>query len=475
MLPLSVGCLLGCCLSLTVLAAAKYLPVQVNETEEAAMTIPRVLAPRNLTPLANAYGFVNVCQSTECGDYHIVGYYLSQHSASFMIRRLDGLNWSYDLSIFVSHERGVVKQREIFHIGPSASSYKHFIANTSLPLSRDHSVRSVQAIPKTIIQTFSTRRAASEYHWNAHATFAEHNPEYSLLMFTDKECRQFIQSHLPEVLDAYDLLISPTFKADLFRYAYLLVQGGCYFDHKMILRLPLRRVIRANDTLLVCSDAHPGTGLPARSLRETDRLYNAVICSAPNEPRIRDTIDSILSNIAHRHNSGSDLSLTGPIAFYKAIRSQLREEEVRWMHGVRLKSIVTMRRKYEDYYVKDKQTNKIFLTKFYKGFYSDPKHRYGTLWKAQTVYYDLLINGPWKVLAFPGQAACVRAELSSSGAIVLKLLSAQAFYEGPMLCQFIRVVVLNDATSEEYRVEIPSLEVDGASRYALQLPFMQPL
>lgn len=468
-------------------AAVAALPslnlMAINATEEENLVIPAYIPPRRgIFSLQNVYGFSNVCHAGECGDFHVVAYYVDSSSCVIRVRRLDDKKWDFDVSVYIQslpYKSDGIRPaftREVFYLGESNTSYKSVLVNTTIPLRPNRSIHQRQLIPKSIIQTFSTRKASGIYHWNAFQTFVELNPEYAFRMFTDRECRQFIRSHMPSpVLDAYDLLISPTFKADIFRYSYLAIHGGCYFDHKMISRIPLHSVIRPNDTLLVCSDASPSTGLPPNSVKETERIYNAVICSQPGDDRIWKTIQSILDRVASRHSEGSDLSLTGPIAFYQAIKYNISEENVRFKHGVRMKSIMQIRRKYEDYYVKEKLNNQIFLTKFYKGFYADPKNRYGTLWKARTIYYDLLLQHlQWKVFAYPGQRRCIRPEYTASGSIVLKLMTTNAFYEPQgksNKCQYIKVVIVNDESSEEYRVEIPSAELSNNNRYTLQLPF----
>ncbi|RYH22988.1 hypothetical protein EON65_18430 [archaeon] len=466
-----------------------------NLTLEDASYIPsHVEARTDLTPILNPYGFSNVCSLSECGDFHIVAYYRDAHNCDIIIRRLDYFNWTIDLSLFIQSlrldEHGNSVQhaftREVFNIGNSSSYMKSISVKTSTVLFPSLNIYQRQSIPKVIIQTFATRAVQSIYHWNAYKTFVELNPEYEFRMYTDKECRQFVKTYMSNrFLDAYDILISPTFKADLFRYAYLAVNGGCYFDHKMISRVPLRKVIRTNDTLLVCADAYARNGMPPYSLEDTERLYNAVICSKKGEDRIWLTIEKILQNIESRHSVGSDLSLTGPVAFYRAIRGNITEDNLRFKHGVRLKSIMHVRRKYEDFYVKERLTNQIMLTKFYKGYFADPRHRYGTLWKAHTIYFDKLMHFQhWKVFAYPGQKRCVRADFTKKGSLMLRLLTSNSFYEmpqplpdenddgiaSPFICHHIKLLVLNDKTSEEHWVEIPSANIPSGSRYALELP-----
>ena len=117
----------------------------------------------------------------------------------------------------------------------------------------------------------------------------------------DKHCRVFIKKHFPNsILQAYDSLIPKAFKADLFRYCFLYIRGGCYFDNKMINRLALRDTIQVSDKLLVCSDSK-AYGVPSEGLSDTVKLYNAVICSAAREQRMLHTIQTAVDMILNRN------------------------------------------------------------------------------------------------------------------------------------------------------------------------------
>jgi hypothetical protein len=246
----------------------------------------------------------------------------------------------------------------------------------------------------------------------------------------------------------------------------------------MILRQPLRSVIQPNDSLLVCSDVRYN-GQDVDTLEKTTRLYNAVICVRPHDNRIWQTLEYVIHLIEQRHSTGSDLSLTGPLAFYNAIKNNISEENLRFKHGFRRKSINQLKRKYEDYYVKEKVRDSIFITKFYKGFTTDPKSKYGTLWKAKMVYYSVLAHSyPWKVYTYPGQQRCVTASFTEDGAMLLtSLVSASQGYEqffhnpqGIGVCKYIKLTIINDETSEQYRLEIPSDDLSSLHKMALPFP-----
>jgi mannosyltransferase OCH1-like enzyme len=223
------------------------------------------------------------------------------------------------------------------------------------------------------------------FHWHAYQSFLELNPEYSVSLLDDVACRQFIKRHfLQKVLDAYDSLIAKAFRADLFRYCYIFIKGGCYFDNKMIARLPLRQVIKPDESFLVCSDATPG-GKGAETLSVTSKLYNAVICAAPREERMQRTIDVVVDTITRRDTSDQNLAITGPIAFYRSVQQHIEESNVRFYHEMAQK----VKRRYQDYYVIEKQRGKLFLTKKFNGHMkSTSSLHYDKLWKNGRVYYE---------------------------------------------------------------------------------------
>eukprot|EP01033_Poteriospumella_lacustris_P006079 gene6078-4366_t len=417
-----------------------------------------------------------------------------------IVRRLDQLFWDFNVSIFVrnlpSESQGGPIIQEILDLGTSRRCDKRVLLKTAIDLAPDDSIDKEQLIPKVVVQTYSTRAARSVFQINAHQTFVDLNPEYQVNMFTDRDCRLFLKKYFsPSVVEAYDILIAPSFKADVFRYAYLALRGGCYFDHKMILRRPLRSVIGANDSLLVCSDALVHSGAAAETLSETKRLYNAVICSAKQEPRMWRTLAYVIQNIYRRHSVGSDLSLTGPIAFYEAIAQNLTENELRFKHGFfgKGRSLSAPGKRYQDYFVKEKVSDGLFLTKHYKDFVQDPGTKYGNLWRSQIIYYELLGKyGAWKMYTYPGQRQCLQPKFDSSHTITLQINqdvhsfhqgnmasaatapspSSMTFFQLPLsVCHQIKLYLVNDDTSETHRIDVPQDQSALVTQYTLPFSF----
>ena len=367
-------------------------------------TFPEVLSPRSRDrPLKNKFLVSNSC--TAChADLHVVMFYRSSTTCEVKIRRLDQVSWDFDIEIRIENliEQGTNASSELHVIGPSKSSFvtAMFTTNITLAAIADHDLHSNQSIPRIIMQTYYTTNATNIYHWNAFMTFVELNPEYEVLLMLDKHCRIFIKKHFnSEVLGAYDSLVPKAFKADLFRYCFVYIKGGCYFDNKMINRSPLRLAILPSDRFLVCSDSLP-YGIASKTLKDTKRYYNAVICSAPRDKRMLRSIQYVVAMIKGKSYGFSDLGITGPVAFYEATKHQSKEENLRFSHELGRHPFISKSfpeghadinnggREYRDYFVNDKINNVVLLTKFFNGYYSSAYRRYGDLWKQGKVFYE---------------------------------------------------------------------------------------
>lgn len=301
-------------------------------------TFPEALSPRMKDrPLKNAFEITSIC--SDChpdlsnADFHVVLYYRSKNTFEVRVRRLDYAKWNFDIHLHL-YNLEQKDEGELHIIGPSNSSFKAEMLTTTIKLEAisEAVLLSPQNIPRIIMQTYYTTNATNIYHWNAFQTFVELNSEYEVLLMLDKHCRIFIKKHFPStVLKAYDALVPKAFKADLFRYCYLYFKGGCYFDNKMINRTPLRDTIKQNDDFLVCSDTLP-YGIEAKTLKETKKLYNAVICSAPKDERMLKAIKYVVDTVNGQNYGFNDLGITGPVAFYEATKNFIDDSNIRFSH-----------------------------------------------------------------------------------------------------------------------------------------------
>lgn len=146
----------------------------------------------------------------------------------------------------------------------------------------------------------------------------------------------------------------------------------------------------------------------AETLQSTTKLYNAIICARALDYRMKRVVEYVVERIHNRKTViYEDLGLTGPIAFLRAIRDNIDEDNLRLKHGLSKREGY---RSYVDYFVLHKTYRggrEIAFTKFFQGYYDGhgagrPRQDYSAYWRAGQVFYD----GPivWKHLKL--YAAC---------------------------------------------------------------------
>jgi mannosyltransferase OCH1-like enzyme len=264
------------------------------------LTIPKYLPPRNQQIIANSYSIIN---HTYPEDFHCVVYYLTPHKIQIIVRRLDiAEGWNKDLQLEIKQNNN----RAIISIGSSASNYCKIEKELDISFNitaRDNNYS--QLIPKKIIQTSKSNKLTNLLHYNAIMTFIEKNPEYEYVFFDDNDSRNFISKHFSKyVIQAYDIVNAGAFKADLFRYCYLYIHGGCYFDCKYILYHSLYEKINNNDTIILCKDDIPNA------------LMNSNMMMTLGINRILDMINQACKYIHSRTYNRPTLGITGPVLLW---------------------------------------------------------------------------------------------------------------------------------------------------------------
>ena len=158
-----------------------------------------------------------------------------------------------------------------------------------------------QKIPRRIMQT-SSRDDVPLHMRRAMERVMRLNPEYEHHYFSDRRIRGFMQEHFDtQVLKAFDDLIPGAFKADLFRLAWLYVEGGVYLDGDIDVKQPLRSIVDPNDDFFSAQDVEP------------DWIYNAVFAATPRHPLIKKALFGSVDKIIKRYYGDSPLAITGPV------------------------------------------------------------------------------------------------------------------------------------------------------------------
>jgi len=129
-------------------------------------------------------------------------------------------------------------------------------------------------IPKIIFQTWKSRDVIPENYAYWRSTFAQHNPDYALVLWDDDDNRQFVRERFPDFLDAYNSYPREIFRADIIRLMFLYTFGGVYADMDTECVRSLDKLRGAGDVVL---------GRMGRDPAFDHAIPNAIMASKPNQ------------------------------------------------------------------------------------------------------------------------------------------------------------------------------------------------
>jgi mannosyltransferase OCH1-like enzyme len=198
-------------------------------------------------------------------------------------------------------------------------------------------------IPKIIWQTHKTKNLPKSSS-NAIKRLKKNNPDFEYKFFDNDDCYNYIKNNFnDDVLRAYNKIYPGAGKADIWRLAVILREGGIYIDVDKILTKnakPFSYLIGENDELIHGRGWHIwGFNAPST---------NATICARPNHPVIRmafnSVIDSILNdkplkNIGKNSGWARLENYTGSPHLWKALAyytGNINMKEGVYQHGIRI-------------------------------------------------------------------------------------------------------------------------------------------
>ena len=335
--------------------------------------IPSKLEPRKDKIIANNYYITN-----KNIDVNVIIYFINSNKLQIILRHMENEDgWNEDLQIIIQDiQYNTTKKKLILNCGTSVHNYKkinYYVNNLELNITLDYQKEYPQIIPKNIIQTYAHNKYQNILHYNAVQSFLELNPEYSYVFYNNEDCIQFIKDNFDEnVMIAYNNLRPNAFKADLFRYCYIYIHGGCYFDNKYIPRKSLKKLINEKDINLFCLDRFPNL------------MFNSVLISIPKAHYFKNIIERIVYNVKNKFYGESSLHPTGPRLFYDFVKN----ENIKLKHVSREPS-----KEYNNcMIVSINNPNEIYFNTFYKGYYYNKNHRntstsdYEKCWRQKEIY-----------------------------------------------------------------------------------------
>jgi len=187
-----------------------------------------------------------------------------------------------------------------------------------------------EEIPKVIYQTWSSKVLPTNMR-KCVEKIKDQNPNYTHYIYDDNECREFIKEHFNDnVVTTFDKLIPGAYKADLWRYCILYINGGIYLDIKYE---PINgfsfNYLNPNKEYFVLE--RPG-------FWENNHygIYNALMICKPKNETLLHCIRHIVENVKNNYYGINSLHPTGPGLLGKmyfnplTISQQMREFEMRY-------------------------------------------------------------------------------------------------------------------------------------------------
>ena len=399
------------------------------------MVLIQNILPRYDIPISNKFELINNSND----DFHYVIYYLTENSFKIIVRRLDNDNgWGVNLKIKIFDDNNF----ETISIGSNEKNYKIInLYTNNIILGKIK--YNIQKIPKIIVQTTANKNIESVLFFNSILSFLELNPEYEYRIYDDKECREFIKMHFDKyILVAYDLLVPGAFKADLFRYCALYINGGCYFDCKHILRKPLREMINSNDYLLLCNDIAPG-------------YYNAVMMSEKNNSHILKAINlcvnkiynfTVFYNVNNKKfkNIPTILSLTGPVFLYETLKDDINKDEVIKFHHRDKK----FHHSYLNLYVE--MNGEYIITKSALGYNNNGNETYASLWfKNEILYKNAVFEYNYIFYTYPNNSSDIyKFHIFNENSFIVERVDNNSWANN------LKVKIMNDTNSDQLKLTI---------------------
>jgi mannosyltransferase OCH1-like enzyme len=220
-------------------------------------------------------------------------------------------------------------------------------------------------IPLNIYQTWHTKELPPLMLKNSQK-IKENNPAFNYQLFDDVDCYNFIKENFDEpVANAYNSLIPGAYKADLWRYCILYINGGIYLDIKYG-SMNNFKFINMTESEHFVLDA------------DNNGIYNALLVCLPKNPKLLKAINSIVENVKHKYYGNHCLEITGPLLL-KNFFTQSEKNKLDMVHS---------------YYTFDNRFilfNNYFILKNYQGDINETTQfkkvdHYSVLWNKRQVY-----------------------------------------------------------------------------------------
>ena len=224
-------------------------------------------------------------------------------------------------------------------------------------------------IPLNIYQTWHTKDLPPKMKEN-YNFFKKHNPEFNHYLYDENDCREFIKNNFnKDVLNAFDSLIPCAYKADLWRYCVLYINGGIYIDIKFKCVNGFKLIALTENEFFV------------RDKNPIGVLNGLIITKSKNELLLK-VINKIVENVKLKYYGEDALQITGPNLLGRYFTQEEKNNMELCFDYTLIEGI------FSDYYI---LYNTKIILKFYKEYRDDQKKtqkvpHYSVCWLENKVY-----------------------------------------------------------------------------------------
>ena len=161
-------------------------------------------------------------------------------------------------------------------------------------------------VPRLIFQTWKNKTLPPKMANTVH-NLIKANPTFTHFLYDDNDCYDFINTHFHEnVAKTFIKLIPGAYKADLWRYCCLYINGGIYIDIKFI-TTPGFKLESLLDNEYFVKDKAEG-----KNFGDGFGVYNSFFVVHPKNPALKLCIDEIVIRCRYNDKGSTPLHTTGP-------------------------------------------------------------------------------------------------------------------------------------------------------------------
>ena len=171
---------------------------------------------------------------------------------------------------------------------------------------RDYSLRDERHGPKRIFQSHKSSSHVTPGGQQAIKAIRAMARGYSYRFYSDEEARNYIAENYTRALRAYDELVPGAYRADLFRYVALFVEGGVWLDVPMSpasKQVTMEQLLPPDAVFVSALDLLQGVIMG---------IHQAFLATTKGNPVLHTAIERIIRHVADRDYGGGPLGVTGP-------------------------------------------------------------------------------------------------------------------------------------------------------------------